>query len=83
MPEKEKDDPSSEMPLATALIIVILMLVFGAASSKGMYQFGCKTNANALMYFLYNICNSLLFGIPGLISAIHFKDTTFVAVKPS
>ena len=74
--------PNSEPMGATVLVIIIVvfmcMLVFGAVTSKGMYQYGCSTNASALTFFLYNIVNSMLMGIPGLISAIHFKDTTFV-----
>ena len=72
--EEKKSDVQCFLPL---IVLLIAMIVFGAASSKGMYQYGCKTNANAFMYFLYNMINNLLLGIPGVISAVHFKDTTF------
>lgn len=83
MSNKKTDDDGNESKELTLPLIAILiaMLVFGAASSKGMYQYGCQTNANASMYFLFNLVNSLLFGIPGLISAIHFKDTKFFPLK--
>ncbi len=46
-------------------------------SSKGIHQYGCKYNWNAAIYFLANLGNGILMGIPGLIGLYNMRDVTF------
>lgn len=74
--EKEIDETSFNLGVSS-IVILIIMIVASAATSKGMYQFGCKTNANAFGFFLANIVNSMLFGLPGMMAAFYYRDSYF------
>tara|TARA_B100001063_G_scaffold196308_1_gene188230 strand:- start:593 stop:898 length:306 start_codon:yes stop_codon:yes gene_type:complete len=71
------DESSNSLSLRVVIIVLILMIVFGAASSKGMYQYGCSTNANMFWYFVANLLNSLTFGGYGLFNYFRYYNSTF------
>ena len=70
---------SKDTALFLVIVMLIAMIVLNAVSAKGMYQYACRRNASTFMYFLYNLMNSLLFGIPGLMSAYGNRNVTFAA----
>ena len=64
--------------IATGVIVfLVLAIVLGAMSSKGIHQYGCKYNWNAAIYFLANLGNGIVMGIPGLIGMYNMRDVTF------
>ena len=77
---------SDERPEATdvfrksvteVIVFLVLAIVLGAMSSKGIHQYGCKYNWNAAIYFLANLGNGIVMGIPGLIGMYNMRDVTF------
>lgn len=70
------------MSVTTALwvgiLLLILMIVLGAISAKGMYQLGCRHNYNTIEFFFHNILNNITFGIYGLYNAYKFRQDSFV-----
>ena len=60
------------------ILVLIVMIILSAISIKGIHQWGCKHNWNAATFFLANLANNILFGIPGLIESYQMRNTTFV-----
>ena len=71
------DAQPTSSPFLIIILILILMIILSALSMKGIHQYGCKHNWNAAVYFLANIGNHLLFGIPGLVGSYKMRNTRF------
>ena len=82
--DKEKDERSKVQLTGSALVVIIIVLIvstiLAALSSKGIHQWGCKGNWNTIQFFLANVLNSYLLGIPGFVCAYHFRNSNFYEI---
>lgn len=63
--------------LMTGIVVLTLMIVFSAISSKGIMQTGCYNNSTTLGYAARTMVNTMTFGVYGLVEAYRMRNAQF------
>ena len=62
------------------LLGLVLFVVYSALSAQGMILLACKNNYSAVQTYLYNLVNSMTFGIFGILKFASLRTLRFQTV---
>lgn len=66
--------------MLVALLGLVLFVVYSALSTQGMILLACKNNFSAVQSYLYNLVNSMTFGLFGILKFASLRTLRFQTV---